>query len=354
MFNGLKGHKGDRASKAASRQSGSRTSTSSASSGQRPPSSQASDLAHSVPYNQLPSSKPVPVVASSPSAGLSYTLSGRREDGVPTARLISPSAALMEEMRPQSSASSHDSHTNGRHGTPSIRSEFGGGSPSPHPYNSNYGHSSATLATRRGSDTASLRTVASSSGSVSQRPNDELGRYPTLTRATQSYVPVSIPGRPAPQMPNYASSIASTSGRGHEEFAFPRPSDNEIERMFQVLVENRDLDQSSNVVPSISSRHSGFSTMSGVSSSAVARTTSTLSVDTKFQMVEADARSRWDTARRHKAKEEEAVKMGRGRRSAAAIPRDSPEYIIRKVLDDKLTQQHLTTLNVSLRTFPLE
>lgn len=119
--------------------------------------------------------------------------------------------------------------------------------------------------------------------------------------------------------------------------------------MFAELVNNRDIEGGSIANASVSSRHSTQSV-----ASAVARTTQTLGVNTKWQMVEADARSRFETQKRHKAKEDEAVRMGRGRRSAAALSRDSPEYIIRKVLDNQLAKNHLATLNVSLRTQPLE
>jgi len=138
----------------------------------------------------------------------------------------------------------------------------------------------------------------------------------------------------------------------NDEFNFPRPSDQQVEELFAQLVENRDLDHN-NAVPaaamSMSSRHSTQSV-----SSAVARTTATLSINTKWQMVEADARSRFEAEKRRKKKEEDAVRAGRSRKSAAAIPRDSPQYIIRKVLDNQLTTGHLGTLNVSLRTQPLE
>jgi cytokinesis protein len=137
----------------------------------------------------------------------------------------------------------------------------------------------------------------------------------------------------------------------NDEFHFPRPADRLVEELFAQLVENRDLDNN-NVVPvpsSMSSRHSTQSV-----ASAVARTTATLNVNTKWQMVEADARSRWETEKRRKFKEDEAVRMGRGRKSAAALSRDSPQYIIRKVLDNQLSKSHLSTLNVSLRTQPLE
>jgi cytokinesis protein len=140
---------------------------------------------------------------------------------------------------------------------------------------------------------------------------------------------------------------------GNDEFNFPRPTDKQVEELFAQLVENRDLDNSSAAPPSMAmSMSSRYSTQSVAS--AVARTTATLNVNTKWQMVEADARFRWEAEKRRKVKEEEAVRMGRGRKSAAALSRDSPQYIIRKVLDNQLTKQHLTTLDVSLRTQPLE
>lgn len=180
------------------------------------------------------------------------------------------------------------------------------------------------------------------------------GGYAASTYAPSTYAPSSYAPSIHHAAPVYPSSATSHStARVTDEFHFPRPSDEEVEQRFFELVRNRDLEQhptsTSSPVPSMSSRHS-----TQTISSAGARATSTLSTNTKWQMVEADARSRWESARERKRKEDEAVKMGRSKKSAAALTRDSPEWFIRKVLDNSLNQSHLVTLGVSLRTLPLE
>ena len=140
-------------------------------------------------------------------------------------------------------------------------------------------------------------------------------------------------------------------GKLSEEFNFPRPSNIEIEHLFQQLLENRDLDASHTQVPSISSRTS----VSSLSQSNIAKTTASLPMETKWQMVESDARARWEQQREMRRKEEELLRSGKAKRGAAGVHvKNSPEWYLKKVLDGTLTTQHLVTLNVSLRTLPLE
>lgn len=417
-----KGNKGDKGK--------SRTSTrTSASSSSASHATSPTDLSYSKPYEQHPSRALPTSIA----------------HGGPT--IVTPAS------NDDFSASSSSLELASRAGA-----EFGATSPGRlHASGLSPKMSNTSLSPRKASDNMSIRSVSSSmSTSTVQRPNDELGRYPSITRLQQAQgerlpngsraipttnsAPLSGPPSaytsaysttqntppshsashtPPPHAPHapshtppihssshssstthlpnnptsyattsslakgastspapsnyapstyaastytpsiYTPSIASQSTtRLTDEFNFPRPSDEEVEQRFLELVRNRDLDHDhvSSPASSLSSRttNSRGQRSSVQTISAGARATSTLSISTKWQMVEADARSRWDSARRQKQKEDEALKMGRGRKSAAAISRDSPEWFIRKVLDNQLNHQHLVTLGVSLRTFPLE
>jgi cytokinesis protein len=146
-----------------------------------------------------------------------------------------------------------------------------------------------------------------------------------------------------------------------DEFSFPRPSDEEVEQRFLELVRNRDLDHdfTGSPSPSLSSRTAksrGAQRASTQTISAGARATSTLSISTKWQMVEAEARQQWEKRKKQqKQLLADGFRAGRGKKPVeATISRDSPEWFIRKVLDNQLTHQDLVTLGVSLRTFPLK
>lgn len=227
--------------------------------------------------------------------------------------------------------------------------------PTPSHPSSSVSNTSGYTTSSNSTPTINARTTSRESNSSGKSGSYAASTYAPSTYASSTYAP-SIQHSAAPSTPVYPSSVNSQStARVTEEFHFPRPSDEEVEQRFFDLVKNRDLDQhhasasTSSPVPSMSSRHS-----TQTISSAGARATSTLSTNTKWQMVQADARSRWENARERKRKEDEAVRMGRSRQSAAALTRDSPEYFIRKVLDNQLNHQHLVTLGVSLRTLPLE
>jgi cytokinesis protein len=128
-----------------------------------------------------------------------------------------------------------------------------------------------------------------------------------------------------------------------------RPPDSEIEERFQELLENRDMD-SAHVTPSHTSSRSSMST----SQASIAKSAAALPIETKWQMVESDARAKYENARKSRRKEAEMIKSGKVKKGGApAVDKDSPEWYLKKILDGTITAQHLSTLNVSLRTFPL-
>lgn len=150
----------------------------------------------------------------------------------------------------------------------------------------------------RDSDTMSIRSMAST---TSMLPNRDLGRYPSFTESRS---------------------------RVTEE---PRPPDAQVELEFSRLLNEREL-VNPRSVPSISSRQS-ISSITDVSKS-----TASLTVDQKWQMVKADAQAR----------------QSRSDEKKTGVVKNTPEWFLRKILDGSVTVQHMATLFVSLRTMPLE
>lgn len=343
------------------------------------------NLTGSVPYSQIPSAHPPPVAGPSTSSstlrrdgtinvqsiGAPNTNPSLGADGVMfnyqrrDERSIPPSPPRRSSTRTSSrnsdalDASQRQQRSSFEDGTrrPNVESsgsrkpvpttatsvhEFGG---SRHPY----------AASARDPDTMSIRTISSiASGprdNAYHRPNNE-DRYPSFSGSTHSSKTTHTVVTPRSGHSNYAPSISSTSGiagsRLSEEFSFPRPSDAEIEHRFQQLLENRDLDADRGATPTLSSRSSVGS------SASIARSAASLPVETKWQMVESDARARWDANRAARRKEEELLRSGKAKRGTGVIVKNSPEWFLRKILDGALTLQHLSTLQVSLRTSPLE
>jgi cytokinesis protein len=100
------------------------------------------------------------------------------------------------------------------------------------------------------------------------------------------------------------------------DFVFPRPSDEEIEALFENVVRTRDL---SNLPP--------------------------LTIDQKWSMVESDERLRFND---EKAREEQAKKVPEQSRSGM-IEEKSPEWYLVKFMDKTITPKDASGLLVSLR-----
>jgi cytokinesis protein len=97
----------------------------------------------------------------------------------------------------------------------------------------------------------------------------------------------------------------------------------------------------------MSSRTSGSSNPAVAPSAAAS-----LHIEMKWQMVESDARARWEAAKDVRRKEEEVLRSGKKR--TTVVVKNSPEWFLKKMLDGNLTKEHLGSLQVSLRSFPVE
>ena len=183
----------------------------------------------------------------------------------------------------------------------------------------------------RDSDAGSIRSMASAR---SMMPNTDLGRYPSYTGEAPTYRPTY----PSRARPAHVSRVS-------EEFNITRPPDSQVEIDFQRLLENRDMDAVNKNVPSLNSRTS----ISSVTD--IAKTTSTLTPDQKWQMVKAEAQGRWEASRMAERRKDDEIKSGKKRSGAI---KNSPEWFLKKILDGSVTTQHIQTLTVSIRTSPLE
>lgn len=245
-------------------------------------------------------------------------------------------------------------------GSPSGRSspsplpsahEFGAGPRlSAHPY-------AAPALIYQDNDAASIRTV--SSASSVQRPND--GRYPTFEMLQSR---TSLSSRPAQPTPPPTRSISNVSSGSHtpnqfstpvptridEEFSFPRPPDHDIEDRFQALLRTRDIDAGT---PPPGAARGSIASQAGLST--IAKTAANISIDMKWQMVESDARAKWQRDKEVRRREDELLRSGKaGKRATVSVAeKNSPQWFLKKVLDDTLTVQDLVALHTSLRTLPI-
>ena len=385
----------------------SRASASSATSNDGP---SPTNLTSSVPYSQIPSSHPPPVAGPSTST-ISFGAS-RREGGLSVHNIGAPntnpglvsdgtmfnahnrrSGSGMPPPSPRKSGRSKDSTSlsaataggtgssrrstdegtrrltaesgtssqdmalsNGfQQPSPSITLDLDRSSPSIQEFG---GKRQPYAAAAADPDNMSIRTVSSANSAHPdlQAAHRDLGRYPSFTDSRASVSSRNSNAMPGPRtaLSPYAPSINSASpgfagSRVSEEFHFPRPDDHGIEEMFQRLLATRDVDARETSLPTVSSRASVSSQIN------IVNATSSLPIETKWQMLESDARARWEAKKESKRKEDEMVRTGKMKRGTAGVVlKNSPEWFLKKVLDGTLTTHHLSTLSVSIRTQPLE
>jgi cytokinesis protein len=347
-----------------------------------------------IPYSQIPATHPAPVAVHSPST---FSFSGNRNNasgitvndvGAPSTNPSLSSNGTMFNIHARSTTipppSPHGSTNRTSAGSDIRRLDAHSFSPSnashmessaseilyhnalqprppsrEHQYQlAEFGGSRHPYAAGRDADAASIRTVSSFNSTVNSSKRD-LGRYPSFepsdprgSVSSRSGHTLVTPRAPGPS--NYSPSVSSfpsnlVGSRLSEEFVFTRPSDEKVNELFQQLIANRNVDEHSISAP-LASRQSA------ASQASVAQTAANLPVDIKWQMVESDARSRYDAAKQTRRKEEELLRSGKaGKRGTAnAVVKNSPEWFLKKVLDGTITTQHITTLTVSLRTQPYE
>lgn len=371
------------------------------------------DLIASVPYNQLPTSHPLPVAG--PSTSFSSG-GGRREPGISVADVGAPSTnpslgsdgvfnltrRAEDSVLPPSPRPSIKSGNSSRISTitePVTRRSVDDGGrriiadpggliqySSPGVYNDatakgipqQGGHIQRTssrqhvqqlaefgssrhpyAASARDPDTMSIRTVSSvNSNGRDMGSVRDLGRYPSFTvdsavssrshNTGNAPRAAAGPSKYSPSISSFQSNIANS--RLSEEYHFPRPSDAEVDRLFQNLLDTRNIDEHPSSGPALSSRASNLSQIN------IAKTAANLPVDIKWQMVESDARAKHDAAKQSRRREEEMAKSGRvvKKGTAPAVQKNSPQWFLKKIMDGSINPSHFSTLGVSIRTQPKE
>lgn len=107
----------------------------------------------------------------------------------------------------------------------------------------------------------------------------------------------------------------------HDGFEFVRPNDDDVEALFEQVRLTRDLGELPN-----------------------------LSLDQKWQIVYNHEHIRW---RDEKARDEQSKRDFDGIIPANSFPKDSPEWYVKKFLDQTITAKQAASLLVSLRTMPV-
>lgn len=106
----------------------------------------------------------------------------------------------------------------------------------------------------------------------------------------------------------------------HDDFEFPRPSNDEVEALFEHVRQTRDL----GAMPD-------------------------LNIDRKWQIVYNDEHIRW----KDEKKLEETRKYQDAGQTYDSVAKESPEWYIKKFLDKSITVKQVSSLHVSLRTSEL-
>lgn len=212
--------------------------------------------------------------------------------------------------------------------------------------NASASSSSATLinggasAAAAGPSSGRVRRSEASSTSMRSPDMSDFGHFSTVSSPPSSYNVSSSTIRPMSvtssrsegnRASKYAASLAGSESQSHysqifhhkqgsaqDEFYFPRPSDEEVEVFFEQVKLKRDLGDLRN-----------------------------LSTDQKWQIVYNDEQIRWKEER---DREEQTKKVSDTGQATNSYPKDSPEWYLRKFLDQTITAKQAASLLVSLRT----
>jgi cytokinesis protein len=111
------------------------------------------------------------------------------------------------------------------------------------------------------------------------------------------------------------------------EFSLERPTDpEEIDAMFDRVRSERDIGEATN-----------------------------MTMDQKWGIVYAHEQYRWNQLKKKEAMIKKAgAGTGEGKPAAAVFSKDTPEWYLKKFMDQTITAKHVGSLTVSLRTLPIE
>jgi cytokinesis protein len=181
-----------------------------------------------------------------------------------------------------------------------------------------------------------------SSGSMTTAVGDQLSgmdpthvRYPSSILSNGSDTIGSVASHLRERLPekvkdslqnlrvSYYGAVDSVTSPGGE-FNLPRPADpQEIEYMFERVRQERDMGDSVN-----------------------------MTLEQKWGIVHAHEQDRWIQQKRKDAQIRRNAAMGNGQ--SVMISKDTPEWYMKKFMDQTITAKHVGSLTVSLRTLPIE
>jgi cytokinesis protein len=292
-------------------------------------SSLSSQDLHSVPYESVTPGPPVPVSRQAVVSNISAPITN------PTLTTNGQSLNVYSIQRSKAARERVYTAT----ATPTPRSSSPHASIVTDDSSTLYSESTDSTSNPHVSSARKLRQSGSSSGRRSPSSHDSFHSLPPIP-ATATASPPPQPSASTTLRPSSSSTTRSDnrssrstfqtephSSHSHHhfphihrhttlDFDFPRPSDEEIEARFQIVIRTRDL---SNLPP--------------------------LTIDQKWSMVESDERLRFNE---EKAREEQAKKVPEQSRPGM-IEERSPEWYIVKFMDRTITPKDASGLLVSLR-----
>ena len=290
-------------------------------------SSLSSQDLRSVPYESVSAGPPVPVNRPSVASTISAPITN------PT---LTPNGTTLNVHTMQRSKAARE-RVYAASSTPTLRSSSPNASIATDDSSTLYSESDSISNPHVSTVARKLRQSGSSSGRRSPSSHDSFHSLPPLPGTSSPPQPsASATLRPSSSSTTRSDNRSSratfqtepnTSHSHHHfphlhrhgtmnDFVFPRPSDEEIEALFENVVRTRDL---SNLPP--------------------------LTIDQKWSMVESDERLRFNDER---AREEQAKKVPEQSRSGM-IEEKSPEWYLVKFMDKTITPKDASGLLVSLR-----
>ncbi|KAJ3860420.1 hypothetical protein EV359DRAFT_49140 [Lentinula novae-zelandiae] len=281
----------------------------------------------SVPYDKLPSPRsPLPVGTISQGVISGGVISAPMTNPTLTSDGVELNKYMIQRSRAERDKA-YDLYPNHRPASPSNTVSWSDSSTA-------YSDSSQSKPPRDPQTARARRSEASSTSSIHSRsPNmSDFGQIPSQHPSSSSTIrPTSTMTTRSEghRLSRYAPSLVASDVGSHlshlyhphrshnpDEFEFPRPTDDEIEALFEQVKLTRGVDDLN------------------------------LPVEQKWNLVKSDLHIRW---KEEKTRDEQAKRQIETGQSSAIIV-DTPEWYVRKFLDKTITPKQASSLQVSLRS----
>ncbi|CDZ98389.1 RhoA GTPase effector DIA/Diaphanous [Phaffia rhodozyma] len=181
-----------------------------------------------------------------------------------------------------------------------------------------------------------LNRPSTSMSVASTRSNrDSTGRYPTFTPSEKISIHPPVDRNTREGLVR-EEPYGQVTGEASEKFSYPRPSREEVERLFEAVIDNTaNINRPSMMSHDVSTHVADMRALSD---------------DKKWMLVENDARQKWQTER-DRLKRESAARA-RGSDTRGIYGKDTPEWYIQQFMSATPTAKVVSGLAVSLRTRP--